>query len=48
MVVEVNNKNKLVERNFKRNEMLAEYFFRIIKVNVQWCGSGRLVASFYR
>ena len=27
MVTEVNSKNQLVERNFKRNEMLAEYFF---------------------
>ena len=32
MVVEVNNKNKLVERNFKRNEMLAEYFFGLSKL----------------
>lgn len=31
MVTEVNSKNQLVERNFKRNEMLAEYFFGLSK-----------------
>lgn len=32
MVTEVNSKNQLTERNFKRNEMLAEYFFGLSKV----------------
>ena len=32
MVTEVNSKNQLVERNFKRNEMLAEYFFGLSKM----------------
>jgi len=32
MVTEVNSKNQLTERNFKRNEMLADYFFGLSKL----------------
>lgn len=32
MVTEVNSKNQLTERRFKRNEMLAEYLFGLSKV----------------
>lgn len=32
MVTEVNSKNQLATRNFKRNEMLADYFFGLSKV----------------
>lgn len=42
MVTEVNSKNQLTERNFKRNEMLAEYFFGLSKV----MASGMVVGGF--
>ena len=32
MVTEVNSKNQFTERNFKRNEMLADYFFGLSKM----------------
>jgi len=32
MVTEVNSKNQLATRNFKRNEMLADYFFGLSKI----------------
>ncbi len=32
MVTEVNTKNQLTTRNFKRNEMLADYFFGLSKI----------------
>ena len=32
MVTEVNSKNQFTERNFKRNEMLADYFFGLSKL----------------
>lgn len=32
MVTEVNSKNQLATRNFKRNEMLADYFFGLSKL----------------
>ena len=46
MVTEVNSKNQLVERNFKRNEMLAEYFFGLSKMVCSGIGIGALSPLF--
>lgn len=46
MVTEVNSKNQLVERNFKRNEMLAEYFFGLSKMVCCGIGIGALSPLF--
>ena len=46
MVTEVNSKNQLTERNFKRNEMLAEYFFGLSKLIVSGIGIGALSPLF--
>ena len=46
MVTEVNSKNQLTERNFKRNEMLAEYFFGLSKLIVSCIGIGALSPLF--
>ena len=46
MVTEVNSKNQLTERNFKRNEMLAEYFFGLSKLIVCGIGIGALSPLF--
>ena len=46
MVTEVNSKNKFSERNFKRNEMLAEYFFGLSKLIVVGVGIGALTPLF--
>ena len=46
MVTEVNSKNQLVERNFKRNEMLAEYFFGLSKMVCNGIGIGALSPLF--
>lgn len=46
MVTEVNSKNKFSERNFKRNEMLAEYFFGLSKLIVGGVGIGALTPLF--
>ena len=46
MVTEVNSKNQLVERNFKRNEMLAEYFFGLSKMGCSGIGIGALSPLF--
>lgn len=46
MVTEVNSKNKFSERNFKRNEMLAEYFFGLSKLIVGGVGIGALIPLF--
>lgn len=40
MVTEVNSKNQLTERRFKRNEMLAEYLFGLSKLIVSGVGIG--------
>ena len=40
------NKNQLVERNFKRNEMLAEYFFGLSKMVCSGIGIGALSPLF--
>lgn len=46
MVTEVNSKNQLNERKFKRNEMLAEYFFGLSKLVVCGVGIGALSPLF--
>lgn len=46
MVTEVNSKNQLTERRFKRNEMLAEYFFGLSKLIVSGIGIGALSPLF--
>lgn len=46
MVTEVNSKNQLTERIFKRNEMLAEYFFGLSKLIVSGIGIGALSPLF--
>lgn len=46
MVTEVNSKNQLTERNYKRNEMLAEYFFGLSKLIVSGIGIGALSPLF--
>lgn len=46
MVTEVNSKNQLTERNLKRNEMLAEYFFGLSKLIVSGIGIGALSPLF--
>ncbi len=42
MVTEVNSKNQFTERNFKRNEMLADYFFGLSKMSCSGIGIGAL------
>ena len=42
MVTEVNSKNQLTERTFKRNEMLADYFFGLSKI----IASGVVIGGF--
>jgi len=46
MVTEVNSKNQLTERNFKRNEMLADYFFGLSKMSCSGIGIGALSPLF--
>lgn len=46
MVTEVNSRNQLNERKFKRNKMLAEYFFGLSKLVVSGVGIGALSPLF--
>ena len=46
MVTEINSKNQLNKRKFKRNEMLAEYFFGLSKLIVSGVGIGALSPLF--
>ena len=46
MVTEVNSKNQFTERNFKRNEMLADYFFGLSKLSCSGIGIGALSPLF--
>lgn len=46
MVTEVNSKNQLAMRNFKRNEMLADYFFGLSKMSCSGIGIGALSPLF--
>lgn len=46
MVTEVNSKNQLTERKFKRNEMLADYFFGLSKMSCSGIGIGALSPLF--
>ena len=46
MVTEVNSKNQFTERNFKRNEMLADYFFGLSKMSCSGIGIGALSPLF--
>lgn len=46
MVTEVKSKNQLTTRNFKRNEMLADYFFGLSKMSCSGIGIGALSPLF--